>query len=72
MKEGTVLSPGRGNLRQGGLKEGAELAGWRNGRKTSVSEDSEQGDGRELVSRQWAVDLEVGWKPWMIQSRGAM
>ena len=43
MKEGTVLSPGRGNLRQGGLKEGADLAGWRNGRKTSMSEESEQG-----------------------------
>ena len=56
----------------GGPKEGCDLAGWRNGRKTSMSEDSEQGDGRELVSRQWAVDLEVGWKLWMIQSRGAM
>ena len=44
MKEGTVLSPARGNLRQGGLKEGADLAGWRNGRKTSMSEESEQGD----------------------------
>jgi len=39
-----VMSPGRGNLRQGGLKEGADLAGWRNSRKTRVSEDSEQGD----------------------------
>ena len=44
MKVGTVMSPGRGNLRQGGLKEGADLAGWRNVRKTSMSEDSEQGD----------------------------
>ena len=39
-----MLSPGRGNLRQGGLKEGADLAGWRNVRKTSMSEDSQQGD----------------------------
>ena len=36
-----MLSPGRGNLRQGGLKDGADLAGWRNGRKTSMSEESE-------------------------------
>ena len=72
MKEGTVLSPGRGNLRQGGLKEGADLAGWRNGRKTSMSEDSELGDGRELVSKHWAGELEVGWKPWMVQGRGVM
>ena len=35
-----------------------------------MSEESEQGDGRELVSEQWAGDLEVGWKPWMVQSRG--
>ena len=28
----------------GGPKEGADLAGWRNSRKTSVSEESEQGD----------------------------
>ena len=26
-----------------GPKEGAHLAGWRNGRKTSMSEESEQG-----------------------------
>ena len=39
-----MLSPGRGNLRQEGLKEGADLAGWRKVRKTSMSEDSEQGD----------------------------
>ena len=37
-----------------------------------MSEESEQGDGRELVSRQWAVSLELGWKPWMVQSRGGM
>ena len=39
-----MLSPGRGNLRQGGLKEGADLAGWRIVRKTSMSEDCELGD----------------------------
>ena len=44
----------------GGLKEGADLAGWRNGRKTSMSEDSELGDGRELVSKHWAGELEIG------------
>ena len=38
----------------GGPKEGADLAGWRNIRKTSVSEESEQGNGRELVSELWA------------------
>ena len=37
----------------GGPQEGADLSGWRNSRKTSVSEESEQGDGRELVSEQW-------------------
>ena len=38
----------------GGPKEGADLAGWRNIRKTSVSEESEQGNGRELVFELWA------------------
>ena len=56
----------------GGLEEGADLAGWRNSRKTSGSEESEQGDERELVSRQWVTSLEVGWKSWMVQSRGGM
>ena len=60
-----MLSPGRGNLRQGGLKEGADLAGWRNSRKTSLSEENEQGDERELVSKQWAGDRKwdgsLGW-----------
>ena len=46
-------------------KEGADLACWRNDRRTRVSEDSEQGDGRELVSRQWAGDRKwdgnLGW-----------
>ena len=37
-----------------GPKEGAHLAGWRNGRKTSMSEESGQGDGTELVSELWA------------------
>ena len=32
------------------------MEGWRNSRKTSVSE-SEQGDGRELVSEQWAMGV---------------
>ena len=39
----------------GGPKEGADLAGWRNYRKTSMSEKSEQGMWRELVSVHWAV-----------------
>ena len=34
-----------------------------------MSEESEQGDGRELVSEQWAVGPEVGWKPCTVQSR---
>ena len=37
-----------------------------------MSEDSEMGDGRELVSKHWAEELEVGWKPWMVQGRGVM
>ena len=44
---------GRGS-KAGGPQEGADLADWRNSRKTSVSEESEQGDGRELVSKLWA------------------
>ena len=56
----------------GGPQEGADLAGWRNGRETNVSEESEQGDGRELVSKQWTASLEVGWKSWMVQIRGGM
>ena len=46
----------------GGPKEGADLAGWRNVRKTSVSEESEQGMGGSWSPScgQWAV---VGWKP---------
>ena len=50
-----MQSPGVGGSEAGGPKEGTDLAGWRNNRKTSVSEESEQGDGRELVSEQWAV-----------------
>ena len=46
-------------------KEGADLACQRNDRRTRVSEDSEQGDGREMVSRQWAGDRKwdgsLGW-----------
>ena len=41
------------------------MVGWRNDRKTSVSEESEQGDGRDLVSEQWAGDWKwdgsLGW-----------
>jgi hypothetical protein len=37
-----------------------------------VSEESEQGDGRELVSELWAGSPEVEWKSWMVQSRGGM
>ena len=37
-----------------------------------MSEEREQGDRRELVSRQWAASLEVRWKPWMVQSREGM
>ena len=37
-----------------------------------MSEESEQGDGRELVSKQWTASLEVGWKSWMVQIRGGM
>ena len=55
-----------------GPEEGADLAGWRNSRKTRVSEESEQGDGRELVSELWAGSLKVEWKSWMVQSRGGM
>ena len=44
---------GRGSEAEG-PKEGTDLAGWRNGGKISMSEESEQGDGRELVSELWA------------------
>ena len=68
MKVGATLSPGGGGSEAGGPKEGrlpkegADWAGWRNGRKTRVSEESEQGtEGSwSLSSGQWAV---VGWKP---------
>ena len=63
MKVGAMQLPGVGGSEAGGPQEGADLAGWRNSRKTSMSEESEQGDGRELVSEQWAVGPEVGWKP---------
>ena len=49
----------------GSPEEGAELAGWRNSRKTSVSEESEQGMWRDLVSEQWPGDWNwhgsLGW-----------
>ena len=50
-----MQSPGVGGSEAGGPKEGADLAGWRNNRKTSVSGESEQGMWRELVSVHWAV-----------------
>ena len=37
-----------------------------------MSEEREQGDGRELVSELWAGSPEVEWKSWMVQSRGGM
>ena len=61
---GHTVTWGKGS-NAGSPKEGADLAGWRNSRKTSVSEESEQGDGRELVSKQWAGDQKwdgsLGW-----------
>ena len=55
MKVAATQSPGGGALRQR-VQKGVDMAGWRNSRKTSVSE-SEQGDGRELVSEQWAMGV---------------
>ena len=65
-------SPGEGGLKQGVLRK--ELT-WHVGGmagRPSVSEDSGQQEGREVVSKQWAGEPEVGWKPWMVQSRGVM
>ena len=39
-----MQSPGVGGSEAGGPKEGADLAGWRNDRKPSMAEESEQGD----------------------------
>ena len=64
--------PGVGGSEAGGPKEGADVAGWRNNRKTSVSGENEQGDveGAGLLSPgQW---VEVGWKFWTVQSRGVI
>ena len=36
--------PGVGGSEAGGPKEGADVAGWRNNRKTNVSGENEQGD----------------------------
>ena len=36
--------PGIGGSEAGGPKEGADVAVWRNNRKTSVSGENEQGD----------------------------
>ena len=55
----------------GGPKEGCDLAGWRNGRKTSVSKESERGqEGAGLR----AVDNGRLWdgSHQMVQSRGGM
>ena len=72
MKVGTVLSPGRGNPRQGVLrKELTWQVGGTAGRPACLRTLS-RGMWRELVSEQWAASLEVGWKPWMVQSRRAM
>ena len=51
MKVAATQSPGGGGLRQR-VQKGVDMEGWRNSRKTSVSE-SEQGDGRELVFELW-------------------
>ena len=65
MKVEATQSPGGRGSEARGPQEEADLAGWRNSRKTSVSEESEQGDGRELVSKQWAGDQKwdgsLGW-----------
>ena len=54
---GHTVTWGRGS-EAGGPKEGADLAGWRNSRKTSVSEESEQGDVEGAVLQ--AVGSEPG------------
>ena len=65
-----MLSPGRGNLRQGVLrKELTWQVGGTAGRPACLRILS-RGMWRELVSEQWAVSPEVRWKPWMVQSRG--
>ena len=43
MKVGAMQHLGRGSEAEG-PKEGTDLAGWRNGGKISMSEESEQGD----------------------------
>ena len=72
MKVGATQSPGGGGLRQGVLRK--ELT-WQvrgtAGRPVCLRTVS-RGTWRELVSEQWAASLEVGWKPWMVQSRRAM
>ena len=54
-----MVAWGRGS-KAGGPKEGADLAVWGNGRQTSMSEESEQRARRELASKQWAGEPEVG------------
>ena len=44
MKVGAMQLPGIGGSEAGGPKEGADVAVWRNNRKTSVSGENEQGD----------------------------
>ena len=65
MKVEATQSPGGRGSEARGPQEEADLAGWRNSRKTSVSEENEQGDRRELVSEQWAGDRKwdgsLGW-----------
>ena len=71
MKVGATQSPGGGSLRQGVLRK--ELT-WQVGGTAGRPEclRSDQGNGRELVSEQWAANPEVGWKSWIFQIKGGM
>ena len=59
-----MQSPGVGGSEAGGPKEGADMAGWRNNRKTSVSGESEQGDvegaGLGALGSGWKWDGSLG------------
>ena len=69
---GGHATPGGGDLRQGVLrKELTWQIGGTAGRPVCLRRVSRR-IWREMVPEQWAVSLEVGLKPWMVQSRQAM
>ena len=69
---GGHATPGGESLRQGVLRKELTWQVRGTAGQCVCLRTVSRGAWRELVSEQWAASLEVGWKPWMFQSRRAM